>query len=167
MFVIVFNLGLHGKSMMIWTDKHDVLLCREILAKNPCICFWKRSPQSGQLWLQVAENLAQIREPNFKGDWDRRAVRDRYNLSWKLKYEEKASGIETNISEVELLLEQLIEYEDAAEGLQKANIEENKNKAMEDRENAKHMRLKAMEELAETKRRKWKSANIEKKKIQW
>ena len=53
-----------------------------------------------------------------------------------LKYEEKASGIETNISEVELLLEQLIEYEDAAEGLQKANIEENKNKAMEDRKNA-------------------------------
>ena len=71
-----------------------------------------------------------------------------------MKYEEKASGIETNISEVELLLEQLIEYEDGAEALQKANAEENKNKAMEDRENAKHMRLKAMEELAETKRRK-------------
>ena len=67
-----------------------------------------------------------------------------------MKYEEKASGIETNISEVELLLEQLIEYEDAAEALQKANAEEN----AEDRENAQDMRLKAMEKLAETKRRK-------------
>ena len=58
-----------------------------------------------------------------------------------LKYEEKASGIETNISEVELLLEQLIEYEDAAEALQKANAEENKNIAMENRKNAQDMRL--------------------------
>ena len=144
--------------MMIWTDKHDVLLCREILSKNP-FASKKSSPQRGQLWLEVAENLAQIREPNFKTDLDRRAVRDRYNLlssklRKKLKYEEKASGIETNISEVELLLEQLIEYEDAAEALQKANAEENKNKAMEDRENAQDMRLKAMEKLAETKRRK-------------
>ena len=117
------------------------------------------------MWLEVAENLAQIREPNFKTDLDRCAVRDRYNLlssklRKKLKYEEKASGIETNISEVELLLEQLIEYEDGAEALQKANAEENKNKAMEDRENAQDMGLKAMEKLAETKRRKEKKMKI-------
>ena len=42
------------------------------------------------------------------------------NLRKMLKYEEKASGIETNISDVELLLEQLVEYEDAAEALQKS-----------------------------------------------
>lgn len=65
--------------MMIWTDKHDVLLCREILSKNP-FASKKSSPQRGQLWLEVAENLAQIKEPNFKTDLDRRAVRDRYNL---------------------------------------------------------------------------------------
>ena len=51
---------------------------------------------------------------------DKRAVQDRYNLLSresrnKLKREEKESGIETDMTEVEMALEELIEKEDAAE----------------------------------------------------
>lgn len=139
---------------MLWTDIHDVLLCREIRAKNP-FAFKKSSPQRGQLWLEVADNLAQIRDPKFKLDLDRRAVRDRYNLlstklRRKLKQEEKASGIDPKMSELELILEELIEIEDNAEQ-HKMNEEGNKKKLMEDKENAKDMRVKAMEKLGETK----------------
>ena len=128
-------------------------------SKEP-FCFQKQFPQRAQLWLEIAENLAQIREPNFKVNLHRRAVRDRYNLlssklRRKLKDEEKkASGIETSMSEVDLLLEQLIENEDATETQQKINVEGNKRKVMEERMNAEDMQAKTMDKLGETKRRK-------------
>ena len=59
-------------------------------------------------------------EPKFKGD--SRAVRDRYQrlaqkLRKKLKSKEKASGIDTEMSETETAIEELIEKEDAAESM--------------------------------------------------
>ena len=62
---------------------------------------------------------------------DKRAVRDRYNLLSKelrnmLKREEKESGIETDPTEVEMALEELIEKEDAAETEQR--VVENQRK---------------------------------------
>lgn len=51
---------------------------------------------------------------------DKRVVRDRYNLFLKelrnkLKNEEKESGIEIDMIEVEMVLEELIEKEDVVE----------------------------------------------------
>ena len=92
-------------------------------------------------------------------DLDRRAVRDRFNLlssklRRKLKDEEKASHVDTSMLEAELLLEQLIENEDAPETQQIINAEGNKRKVMEERMNAEDMRVKAMEKLGEPKWRK-------------
>ena len=62
---------------------------------------------------------------------DNRGVRDRYNLLSKelrnkLKREEKESGIETDLTEVEMALEELIEKEDAADTEQR--VVENQRK---------------------------------------
>ena len=60
--------------------------------------------------------MNKIQHVNFKVD--KRAVRDRYNnisreLRNKLKKETKTSGIETEMTDVEVALEKLIEREDA------------------------------------------------------
>ena len=86
---------------------------------------------------------------------DKRAVRDRYNnlsreLRKKIKNEEKASGIETEMTNLENALEDLIEREDAAESENRA-VDDRKK---QDRENAADMRNRAMESLGQTKKRK-------------
>ena len=90
---------------------------------------------------------------------DKRAVRDRYNLLSrelrnKLKREKKESGIETDMSDVEVALEELIEKEDAAEKEQTVVDDQKKAKDSQERENAEAMRKKAMETLGQTQKRK-------------
>jgi hypothetical protein len=103
---------LYFRNAMVWTDYHDILLCREMMVKNP-FQFKKSSTQRGHVWLEIATTLACIKEPKFKTDLDQRAVRDRYNLlsrklRKKLSSEKKASGIDTDMSEVEDMIEELI-----------------------------------------------------------
>ena len=98
-----------------------------------------------------------IEVPAFKVQ-DTRAVRNRYNhlsqkLRKKLKDEEKASGIDTEMSEVETALEEIIEKEDATEQAQKCETDGKKKMKERDRETAQDMRKKAMERLGQTKKR--------------
>ena len=107
---------------MTWSTVHDEMLCREILVVDPFTGTKKGTVARGTRWEEVAENLNKIQQIYFKVD--KRAVRDRYNLLSKelrnkLKREEKESGIETDMTEVEMALEELIEKEDAAETEQK------------------------------------------------
>ena len=96
---------------MIWNEEKDELLCREILVVN-VFCGTKRSTVArGAKWEKVAENLNKLQDVYFKVD--KRAVRDRYNnlardLRKKIKNEEKASGIETEMTNLEKALEDLI-----------------------------------------------------------
>ena len=107
---------------MIWNEEKDELLCREILVVN-VFCGTKRSTVArGAKWEKVAENLNKLQDVYFKVD--KRAVRDRYNnlardLRKKIKNEEKASGIETEMTNLEKALEDLIEIEDATESEQR------------------------------------------------
>ena len=105
---------------MDWTEEHDRLMCREILAVDPFTGTKKGTVQRGAKWKIIADHLLDILEPKFKVD--SRAVRDRYQLlaqklRKKLKSEEKASGIDTEMSETETAIEELIEKEDAAESI--------------------------------------------------
>ena len=114
---------------MTWSTVHDEMLCREILVVDPFTGTKKGTVARGTRWEEVAENLNKIQQIYFKVD--KRAVRDRYNLLSKelrnkLKREEKESGIETDMTEVEMALEELIEKEDAAETEQK--VVENQKK---------------------------------------
>ena len=143
---------------MVWTDYHDILLRREIMVKNP-FQFKKSSTQRGHVWLEIATNLACIKELKFKTDLDQSAIRDRYNLlssklRKKLSSEKKASGIDTEMSEVEDMIEELIQIEDDSTEKQRLNDEERKKKADTDKENANDIRVQATEKLGETKRRK-------------
>ena len=80
-------------------------------------------------------------------------MRERYTLvieklKKKLKEEEKASGIETSMSDVEKALEEIMEKESDAEN----TVESNKKKA--DHANAVEMRKRAMESIRSTEKRK-------------
>ena len=143
--------------MMFWTERHDTILCREILIHNP-FHNKKSSIQRGQVWKNIAERLVTVKEVRFKADLDQRAVRDRYNLlanklRRKLKDEEKASGIETDMTELEAALEDLIKREDQSDAQHKENQEQNIKK-WEDREVAEDMQAKSLERLGETQKRK-------------
>ena len=107
---------------MVWTDENDELLCREIFAVNVFVGTKRSTVARGTKWEKVAENLKKIQEVQFKVD--KRTVRDCYNnlsrdLRKKIKNEEKASGIETDMTNVEKALEDLIEREDTAESEQR------------------------------------------------
>lgn len=151
---------------MFWTDRHDVILCREILIHNP-FQYKKSSIQRGQVWNDIAERLVAVDEVRFKSDLDRRGVRDRYNLlanklRRKLKDERKASGIETDMSEVEVALEDLIEREDESDKQHKENQDQNLKKK-EDRQQAEDIRTKSLERLGETQKRKGQDSNLQTK----
>ena len=66
----------------------------------------------------------------------------------------KASGIDTGMSEVEDMVEELIQLEDASLEQQRLHQVQQQKKVEEDKENSNDMLIKAMESLGETKRRK-------------
>lgn len=152
---------------MVWSTLHDEMLCREILVVDPFTGTKKSTVARGTKWEEVAQNLNKIQEVYFKVD--KRAVRDRYNLlskelRTKLKTEERESGIETDMTEVEVALEELIEKEDAAETEQRVVDNQKKMKDSQDRENAENIRKKAMERLGQTQKRQADEGESEGKK---
>ena len=146
----------------MWSTVHDEMLCREILVVDPFIGTKKGTVARGIKWKEVAENLNKIQQGYSKVD--KRAVRDRYNLLSKeqknlkkLKKQtetRKEIGIETDIKEFEMALEELIDKEDAAETEQRVVDDQKKTKDSEDRKNAESVRKKAMERLGQTQKRK-------------
>ena len=85
---------------MEWTEDHDHSLSQEILALEPFKAK-KGSIERGQIWDQIASNLKSLEIPRFKVT--KRSVRERYTLlieklKEKLKEEEKASGIDTDMT---------------------------------------------------------------------
>ena len=68
-----------------------------------------------------------------------------------MREEKQASGISPERSELDALLEEIIEREEGAENVQ-ASDEKRKKKVEEDKIAADDMRRKAMEKLSETKK---------------
>ena len=140
---------------MEWTEAHDVFLCREMLVVNP-FQYKRKTTQRAKMWETVADHLERIDAPTFKVTV--RSVRDRYTLISKkykkrMQTEKRASGIVPEVSELDVLLEELIELEKLfEEEKNKENEEKTTNK--EDRDKAIDIRKKVMETLSETKKRK-------------
>lgn len=142
---------------MVWTEDHDKLMCREILCVDPFTGTKKGTAQRGAKWKEIVDNLMSIQVPKFKVD--ARAIRDRYGLlsqklRRKLKEEQGASGIETDMSETETALEEIIEKEDEAERFQESDNGQTRKKQEADKLTAESMRKKAMERWAKTKKSK-------------
>ena len=138
------------RSNMEWTEDHDHSLCQEMLALEPFKAK-KGSVTRGQIWDQIANNLNSLELPRFKVT--KRSVRERYmllieKLKRKLKEEENASGIETNMSDVEKALEEILEKEADADNTKEIE----KKKA--DNAKAVEMRNRAMESMRSTLKRK-------------
>ena len=142
---------------MYWTEEYDKLMCCEILAVDPFTGTKKGTVQRGAKWKIIADHLLEILEPKFKVD--SRAVRDRYQLlaqklRKKLNSEEKASRIDTEMSETETAIEELIEKEDAAESMDGDDTQRQRERKNQDKENAEDMRRQAMERMGQTQKRK-------------
>ena len=137
---------------MVWTERHDVLLCREALLVEP-YAHKQGSRERGNAWDMISSELNSITEIQF--NVTKRSVRDRYNLlieNFKKteRENEKASGINIEETELDNLLRELVEKaKEAALGYA------DRNKSVEtEKQCAEEIRLQAMESLGETKKRK-------------
>ena len=150
---------------MEWTNKHDISFCREILLVIP----FKAKPrtnQRGQLWNEIADCLNSLNEPKFSVT--QRSVRDRFKLlsekfKRKITAEERESGISPEISELDALLEEILDLEKEYREEYVQETCDKKRKEQVDKDNAEEMRLKAMETLKETQKRKADAEGNEKK----
>ena len=131
---------------MKWTDEHDILLLREMIASE-LFQFKKGSPERSKLWESIHERLNKLDNPKFMIK-EKRGVRDRWNLlQTKFKRtqreELRASGIDYELSEKNALVEELCEKEDSFSAKEK--------KKSDDKEAAEEIRKKAMELMASKK----------------
>ena len=102
---------------MEWTEQHDNCLCQEILVLEP----FKAKTGSiarGQIWDKIATNLNSLEHPQFRVT--KRSVRERFTLlsdkfRAKMRDKERASGIDTDLNEVEKALEEIAEKEAVVE----------------------------------------------------
>ena len=143
---------------MFWTEEHDVILVREMLANSPFAGTKRGTVQRGRKWNEISEHLLQVEAPKFKVD--QRGVRERYGLlakayRRKIREEERsrASGISTpELTEVEQALEDLIVREDEADRDQQETAAQ-KRKVKEDKKDAEEVRKRAMERLGDRMKR--------------
>ncbi|XP_068743600.1 uncharacterized protein [Montipora capricornis] len=136
-----------------WTTDHDVIMCREVLVSEP-YKFKLRTPERGQAWESVAQQLNSIHQPIFRVTT--RSVRDRFSLlstkyAHKLRMEEKASGIEVEQSELEKLIEEILEREKNAQNELESKDREKKSRAEKEKASAEEVRKQAMERMAKRK----------------
>ena len=100
---------------MEWTRGHDTLLFREILVVNPFQAK-KKATHRAQLWQAIAENL------KMKETLSKRSVQDRYSLlcekyKKRVIFEKATSGISLEMTELDLLTQEVIEKEEVSEEL--------------------------------------------------
>ena len=122
----------------------------------------KGSPERGKIWSQIAERLNEASSCKF--NVGQKSLRDHLKLLMqkykeKMRMDERASGIDTEMTETDVMLEEICEKEEVAE----QTDETEKKKAKAEKETAEKMRLKAMETLSECQKRK----NDSNEETQW
>ena len=112
--------------------------------------------EKGQAWDKIAANLNCLKGVRFVVD--QRGLRERYaklerNFKRKMAAEERASGIVPEMTELDEVVESIIERsEGAQEEIEK--MTENKRKAIDkEKESAESVRKRSVETLAETRER--------------
>ena len=134
---------------MEWSEQHDCCLCQEILVLES-FKLKKGSIGKGQIWKKIANNLNGLQLPRSRVT--KRVVREMYSLlsekfRARMRQEEKASGIETDLSEVEKALEETAGNETATE----ETVENEKKKV--DNAKAMEMRNRVQESLGVSQKR--------------
>ena len=101
--------------LLSYLNRVILVLCRELLVINPFQAKYKTTARA-KLWDQAAENLAKTTRPAFKKSLDKRAVQERYRLltekfKKRMAKERIESGINPTMSELDVLVEELVERE--------------------------------------------------------
>ena len=98
---------------MDWSDKHDLVLCREVLVMEP-YQHPHRSKERGDVWHQVTVNLSDLDHPKFKVN--KRSIRGRLTMTFlitmhkaKIRQEKNATGITWEETELNQTLEEIID----------------------------------------------------------
>ena len=112
--------------------------------------FKLRTPERGQAWESLAQQLNSIHQPKFRVT--ARSVRDRFSLlstkyAQKLRMEERASGIEVEHTELEKLIDEILEREKDAKRELDSKDREKKSKADKEKATAEQVRKQAMERM--------------------
>lgn len=139
---------------MEWSEAHYILLCREMLAVKPFQAK-REATQRTKICETIVHHLEGIDQPFLRVSV--RSIRDRYTpLARKFRKrtqdEIKGSGTSPEMSELEVLLEELVGPEDMSEKEQQMESEEKNTR--EDQDRAIDMKKKAMEKLSDTENRK-------------
>ncbi|KAK2546700.1 hypothetical protein P5673_033686 [Acropora cervicornis] len=131
------------KSIVVWTESKDLSLLRTIAAEGIFV--------------------------NTKAG-SRERVRDRYHIlakKWKAKVaaeEKESGGGEKDMTEVEVLLEELVDLESESEKVAEQQNEAKKAAAAKEKKQATEMRQRALERFGETRKRQPETEKEEGKK---
>lgn len=138
----------------VWTEDHDILMLREAVTSEP-YNFKPKSSERGKVWESIATHLNSLKTPEFRVT--ARAVRDRYALlisrhKLKQREEEKASGIDVpELTELDALLEEILEREQIAEERTDALRTEKKAKDEKEKAAAEEIRQAALKTMTKRK----------------
>ena len=142
---------------MEWKPECNFLLLQEIIVSEP-YQYKVSTRERGKIWEDITERLNSY-EAFAHRLGQKRAVRDRYALlsrkyKKKMTEEERASGISPEMSEIDKLLEQIIErFEESDKETGDKGKQAERSKT-EDGKKAEEMRKLSMEKLGETLKRK-------------
>jgi len=140
----------------VWSKAHDILFCRDLLLSEP-FTYKVRNNERKKAWESITDNLHCIQEHKFKVSL--RSVRDRYTYlttkkSAQLKEEFKASGIEVVETELDILLEEILDKEKEAKLALDDKKKQEQEKEEKDKFSAHDIRKKAMERMSQSTKRK-------------
>ena len=162
---------------MDWTEEHDIILLREVLAQDPnFITLLQRngldrgavelaqdpysyktgSRERGQVLQTFADVLNNMQQPQFKVT--SRSIRDHLNsllskFKSKTNKELKASGIEVETTQLNASLEEVLSAKTEYD-IKFSKLDDKKKQKTEDDENSgEAVRNRFMERLSETKKR--------------
>lgn len=138
---------------MEWNAAKDIKLCQEVLQIEPYKAK-EKTVQRAQAWQKVADNLN--KQAEFKVT--KRGVSDHLKIlvekfKKKTSQELKASGISPQPTELDRLLEEIVERMEASEQSRDEEDDKEREKIRKEQAQAKDVRLKAMESLSQTKKR--------------
>ena len=108
---------------MDWTNQHDIVLCREVLVADPFQAK-KNNVQRAKHWQTVANNLVVLDYLKYKSTLSKRSVQDRFILPCdkqkkKTRAELAATGISPPHTELDDLIEEIIQREELSEEMRK------------------------------------------------
>ena len=150
---------------MVWNKEMDKIMLQEMAAEG-VLHHKLKSRSRGISWQRVVDKVNAL--PNFEVNV--KSVRDRFKLLAKKhkakmgKQERSTGGGGVDLSEVEILLEDLIGIEDDTKQRAEEDYKTKKVSEDEDRAKALEMRKRAMESVGETRERLGKTSSEERKR---